>query len=78
MKVVLALLAGLLFGAGLSLGGMTQPAVVLGFLDGQHDLARSPAKQGAFLPVWMDIGRTLGDRIAREEKTLYPMYQDSH
>lgn len=33
MKVWMALLAGLLFGAGLSLGGMTQPAVVLGFLD---------------------------------------------
>lgn len=29
----MALLAGLLFGAGLILGGMTQPAVVLGFLD---------------------------------------------
>ena len=27
------LLAGLLFGAGLALGGMTDPAVVLGFLD---------------------------------------------
>ncbi|MEO7052235.1 MAG: DUF6691 family protein [Rhodanobacter sp.] len=33
MKIVLALLSGLLFGCGLSLGGMTQPAVVLGFLD---------------------------------------------
>lgn len=33
MKIVLALLSGLLFGFGLSLGGMTQPAVVLGFLD---------------------------------------------
>lgn len=33
MKIWMALLAGLLFGAGLSLGGMTQPAVVLGFLD---------------------------------------------
>jgi len=51
---------------------------VMSFLDGQKDLSRSPAKQGAFLPVWADIGRTLGDRIAREEKTLYPMYQDSH
>ncbi|MDN5923706.1 MAG: YeeE/YedE family protein [Xanthomonadales bacterium] len=29
----MALFAGLLFGAGLVLGGMTQPAVVLGFLD---------------------------------------------
>ena len=33
MKIAIALLAGLLFGTGLSLGGMTQPAVVLGFLD---------------------------------------------
>ncbi|MEO5831687.1 MAG: DUF6691 family protein [Rhodanobacter sp.] len=39
MKIFLALLSGLLFGLGLSLGGMTQPAVVLGFLDifGQWD-----------------------------------------
>lgn len=33
MKITIALLAGLVFGLGLSLGGMTQPAVVLGFLD---------------------------------------------
>ena len=33
MKIAIALLAGLLFGMGLSFGGMTQPAVVLGFLD---------------------------------------------
>ena len=33
MKITIALLAGLMFGLGLSLGGMTQPAVVLGFLD---------------------------------------------
>jgi uncharacterized membrane protein YedE/YeeE len=33
MKVWIAFAAGLLFGLGLSLGGMTQPAVVLGFLD---------------------------------------------
>jgi len=33
MRSALALLAGLLFGLGLILGGMTQPAVVLGFLD---------------------------------------------
>jgi len=39
MKILVALLSGLLFGFGLSLGGMTQPAVVLGFLDifGQWD-----------------------------------------
>lgn len=33
MKSWIAFVAGLLFGFGLSLGGMTQPAVVLGFLD---------------------------------------------
>jgi uncharacterized protein len=33
MKILMAMLAGLLFGVGLSLGGMTQPDVVLGFLD---------------------------------------------
>lgn len=52
--------------------------VVMSFLDDQRDLGHSPAKQGAFLAAWMDIGRTLGDRIAREEKTLYPMYRASN
>ncbi|HEX7325369.1 MAG TPA: DUF6691 family protein [Rhodanobacteraceae bacterium] len=33
MKILAALLAGLAFGVGLVLGGMTRPAVVLGFLD---------------------------------------------
>jgi len=33
MKTLTALLAGLLFGGGLLLSGMTNPAVVLGFLD---------------------------------------------
>lgn len=33
MKAWVALLAGVLFGLGLSVAGMTQPAVVLGFLD---------------------------------------------
>ena len=33
MKVLIGLIAGLLFGLGLSLGGMTDPGVVLGFLD---------------------------------------------
>jgi uncharacterized membrane protein YedE/YeeE len=33
MRSLAALLAGLLFGLGLDFGGMTRPAVVLGFLD---------------------------------------------
>ncbi len=32
-RILAALAAGLLFGLGLALGGMTDPAVVLGFLD---------------------------------------------
>lgn len=39
MKIVAALFAGVLFGFGLALGGMTDPAKVVGFLDisGQWD-----------------------------------------
>ncbi|TDX33071.1 hypothetical protein DFO67_101368 [Modicisalibacter xianhensis] len=33
MKTLMAYLAGLLFGLGLAIGGMTDPARVLGFLD---------------------------------------------
>lgn len=33
MQIVSALLAGLIFGGGLALSGMADPAVVLGFLD---------------------------------------------
>ena len=33
MKAAVALVAGLLFGAGLMLSGMTDPARVIGFLD---------------------------------------------
>jgi uncharacterized protein len=33
MKSLMALLTGLLFGVGLGIAGMTQPAIVLGFLD---------------------------------------------
>nr|WP_233175970.1 DUF6691 family protein [Dyella sp. ASV24] len=33
MKALMALFAGLLFGVGLGIAGMTQPAIVLGFLD---------------------------------------------
>lgn len=51
MKMLSGLLAGLLFGWGLSLGGMTQPAVVLGFLDifGQWDPRLAFVMAGAVL-----------------------------
>ena len=65
MKLLLGLLAGLLFGLGLSLGGMTQPAVVLGFLDifGQWDPRLAFVMAGAVLTT--AIGYRLVLRRAR-------------
>ena len=59
MKILLALLSGLLFGFGLSLGGMTQPAVVLGFLDifGQWD------PQLAFVMAGAVVTTAIGYRL---------------
>lgn len=65
MKILLALLSGLLFGLGLSLGGMTQPAVVLGFLDvfGQWNSQLAFVMGGAVLTT--AIGYRLVLRRAR-------------
>ena len=51
MKHLIPLLAGLLFGAGLALGGMIQPARVLGFLDlaGRWDPTLAFVMGGALL-----------------------------
>ncbi|HEY8585127.1 MAG TPA: DUF6691 family protein [Rhodanobacter sp.] len=67
MKILLALLSGLLFGIGLSLGGMTQPAVVLGFLDvfGQWDPRLLFVMAGAVLTT--AIGYRL---VLRRERPL--------
>lgn len=64
MKVLVALLSGLLFGIGLSLGGMTQPAVVLGFLDifGQWDPRLVFVMAGAVLTT------ALGYRVLRRRQ----------
>lgn len=48
--------------------------VVLDFIDGNRDVSVNKEKQERFLEAWGHIGKTLGDRIAREEQTLYPMY----
>ncbi len=61
----LALVAGVLFGAGLALAGMTNPAVVLGFLDVAG--AWNPALifvMGAAVPVTV-IGYRLAFRCGR-------------
>ena len=39
-RIIAAFLAGALFGVGLVLGGMSDPIVVLGFLDVAGDLIR--------------------------------------
>jgi hypothetical protein len=51
MKLLMALLAGLLFGLGLILSGMTNPAKVLGFLDlgGNWDPSLAFVMGGALL-----------------------------
>jgi len=65
MKILLALLSGLLFGLGLSLGGMTQPAVVLGFLDifGQWDPRLAFVMAGAVITT--AIGYRVALRLSR-------------
>lgn len=62
MKILIALLAGLLFGVGLSLGGMNQPAVVLGFLDvfGQWNPRLAFVMAGAVLTTAIGYRWVLG------------------
>jgi hypothetical protein len=38
------------------------------------DIAVNTTKQHAFREVWRSIGTALGNRIQREEKSLYPLY----
>ncbi len=57
MSQLAALVAGVLFGAGLILGGMTQPTKVIGFLDflGNWDPSLALVMGGAILvyaPAW--------------------------
>ncbi len=53
MKIIIALLAGLTFGFGLILSGMSNPAKVLGFLDlaGQWDPSLALVMGGGLLPA---------------------------
>ena len=48
--------------------------VVIKTLDRFEDIAKSDYLQELFESEWKNLGAVLGDRIAREEKTLYPMY----
>jgi hypothetical protein len=63
MQIIMALVAGLVFGLGLILSGMTNPAKVIGFLDlaGNWDpslaLVMAGAIAAAFLPFRLAKGR---------------------
>lgn len=48
---------------------------VLDFIDKNRDVGLNADKQAQFLDAWGEIGQVLGDRISREERTLYPMYR---
>lgn len=50
--------------------------VVVDFIETNEDIALSPDKQAQFMTGWSEIGKVLGDRVGREEKTLYPMYEE--
>ena len=54
MHLILALLAGLIFGIGLIVSGMTNPAKVIGFLDlaGQWDPSLAFVMIGAIALAW--------------------------
>jgi uncharacterized membrane protein YedE/YeeE len=62
MRALIACLAGLLFGAGLVLGGMTRPDVVLGFLDvfGRWNPQLSFVMGGAVLTTALGYRLVLG------------------
>lgn len=49
--------------------------VVMDFVDDNQTVSADPARQEGFVDEWREIGKTLGDRVAREEETLYPMYE---
>ena len=74
MRIVIALLAGMLFGAGLAVSGMADPARVQGFLDlfGRWDPTLAFVMGGAIIPMavaWM-VQPRMTQPIAAEAFTL--------
>jgi uncharacterized protein len=78
VKLATAFLFGLIFAIGLGLGGMTQPAKVIGFLDvaGHWDPTLAFVLGGAVLTglvlfprILVRTGSVLGERFALPDKT---------
>lgn len=78
MTVITALLAGLLFGAGLTLSGMVNPAVVLGFLDisGAWNPALLLVMVGALAVALPGYWFLKGRKPVFAEKQLVPVRRD--
>lgn len=79
MNLLVPLLAGVLFGAGLAIGGMTQPEKVVGFLDlaGRWDPSLAFVMGGALLvsaPMFA-LARRRG-RPLLEDRFYLPTRQD--
>lgn len=73
MKILAGYIAGLLFGLGLTLAGMTDPARVLGFLDvaGAWDPTLAFVLGGAVITAFIGYRAVLG----REAPLLVPRFQ---
>lgn len=75
MKTLGALASGLLFGLGLAISGMVNPAVVLGFLDfgslagGTWNPALAGVMGGA-IPVAFILYRLAGDRVPAASRII--------
>jgi len=69
-RKVAALVAGLLFGAGLAISGLTQPSKIFGFLDvsGEFDASLLIAMVGGLAVLWV------AQRIARRAGA--PLFAD--
>jgi hypothetical protein len=75
MKIPGALASGLLFGIGLAISGMVDPALVLGFLNfgGIADGTWNPALAGVMagaIPVAFILYRLAGDRVPAPSRRI--------
>ena len=75
MKILGALASGLLFGLGLAISGMVDPAVVRGFLDfgGLADGTWNPALAGVMggaIPVAFVLYRLAGSRVPAPSRAM--------
>jgi uncharacterized protein len=78
MQILAALLAGLLFGAGLTISGMVNPAIVVGFLDiaGDWNPALALVMIGALAVAFPGYWLLKGRKPVFAETALVPTRRD--